>query len=188
MIDRRRFLQSIAAAAATPVLAKGCASAHTLGGPMIPDPNGIMDLAEGFSYTVVSRVGELMSDGLRVPGAHDGMAAFNGENGRVILVRNHELWPLTGVAGPWRDQYPELPESLKSRFYDRGGESTPCLGGTTTTVYDPVRRRTERQFLSLAGTDLNCAGGKTPWGSWISCEESFSEPGTDTGEDGQLRT
>ncbi|MBI98099.1 MAG: hypothetical protein CMO78_06170 [Verrucomicrobiales bacterium] len=29
-----------------------------------------------------------------------------------------------------------------------------------------------RQFLSLAGTLKNCAGGLTPWGSWITCEET----------------
>jgi secreted PhoX family phosphatase len=32
------------------------------------------------------------------------------------------------------------------------------------------------EFVSLAGTNRNCAGGKTPWGSWISCEEEISTP------------
>jgi secreted PhoX family phosphatase len=31
-----------------------------------------------------------------------------------------------------------------------------------------------KDFNSLAGTIRNCAGGPTPWGSWISCEETFS--------------
>jgi secreted PhoX family phosphatase len=187
MIDRRRFLQSIAAAAATPVLVQGCAASRTLGGAMIPDPDGIMDLAEGFSYTVVSRVGEPMSDGLLVPGAHDGMAAFAGNNGRVILVRNHEIPPRSSLAGPYGDLYQDMPESFKSRFYDRGNEVTPGLGGTTTTVYNPAQRRTERQFLSLAGTEINCAGGRTPWGSWLSCEESFGSPGSVVEGDGVTR-
>ena len=187
MIDRRRFLQSIAAAAATPVLTHGCATTRTLGGPMIPDANGIMDLAEGFSYTVVSRVGDPMSDGLVVPGAHDGMAAFEGTNGRIILVRNHEIAPRSSLAGPYADLYPDMAKSLKSRFYDRGKDISPGLGGTTTTVYDPVGRRTERQFMSLAGTEVNCAGGRTPWGSWLSCEESFGAPGSTVDEDGITR-
>jgi hypothetical protein len=48
-------------------------------------------------------------------------------------------------------------------------------------VYDPLTRRKESQFLSLAGTELNCAGGATPWGSWLSCEEAFSDPGSSYG-------
>jgi len=59
-----------------------------------------------------------------------------------------------------------------------GGGKSPGTGGTTTTIYNPATRTTERQHLSLAGTEWNCAGGPTPWGSWLSCEESFSSPGT----------
>lgn len=70
-----------------------------------------------------------------------------------------------------------LPEETRAKFYDRGGDRTPGLGGTTTTIYHPATGKTERQFLSLGGTELNCAGGPTPWGSWLSCEECFEWPG-----------
>ncbi len=60
-------------------------------GVLRADPNGLLDLPEGFSYQVVSRAGEAMSDGLRVPGAHDGMAAFDGQDGRIVLICNHEM-------------------------------------------------------------------------------------------------
>ena len=37
------------------------------------------------------------------------------------------------------------------------------------------------EFVSLAGTIVNCAGGPTPWGSWLSCEETLR--GTESGFD-----
>ncbi|MGB5331576.1 MAG: alkaline phosphatase PhoX, partial [Woeseiaceae bacterium] len=75
MLNRRRFIQSIAAAAAAPSLTQSCAAASmTRFGDLRPDADRIIDLPNGFSYRVVSRVGDVMSDGLRVPGAHDGMA------------------------------------------------------------------------------------------------------------------
>ena len=179
MLNRRRFLKSIAAAAATPTLTQGCrADSAESGQPsrLRPDPAKILDLPEGFSYQVVSRVGDPMSDGLRVPGAHDGMAAFAGEDGRVVLVCNHEMSTHWFEGSAFGDRYSELPESTKALLYDRGSDKTPGLGGTTTTIYDPATGTTERQFLSLAGTEINCAGGPTPWGSWLSCEECFEVP------------
>ena len=91
MVNRRHFLQSIAAAATAPALTQSCRAFDVLPGDLRPDPNKILDLPEGFSYRVVSRVGEAMSDGLKVPGAHDGMAAFDSDDGRVILISNHEM-------------------------------------------------------------------------------------------------
>jgi len=175
-LNRRHFLRSIAAAAITPAVTGGC-HAEARGNRLKPDPGGILDLPEGFSYTVVSRAGELMSDGMTVPGLHDGMAAFPGENGTIRLVCNHEIQPDWSEAGPLHAEWPDVPEALRRRFYDRGGDVTPGPGGTTTIIYNPARQRTERQFLSLGGTEYNCAGGPTPWGSWLSCEECFESPG-----------
>jgi secreted PhoX family phosphatase len=183
MIDRRHFIQCVAVAAAAPTA--GCAAGvkNPLRSELRADPNQIIDLADGLSYTVVSRQGEPMSDGLVVPGEHDGMAAFAGENGRVVLVCNHELSP-TSKDSSFGNSYSAVPETVKSRLYDRGSDQTPVLGGTTTTVYNPANSKVERQFLSLCGTEYNCSGGKTPWGSWLTCEESFSAIGIEKRDSG----
>ena len=177
MINRRRFMQSIVAAA-TPAVAQACVSTNIKVNPLRTDKQSIMDLPAGFSYRIVSRVGDKMSDGLTVPGMHDGMAAFEDADGNIRLVCNHEIRPEWTYANSLREQFGGLPEMMKARFYDRGGDTTPGLGGTTTTIIDASSGNTERQFLSLAGTELNCAGGPTPWGSWLSCEECFRYPGT----------
>ena len=164
------------AAAVTPAL--GCHGSTVDFGPLRPDPDKLLDLPDGFDLTIVSRAGQLMSDGFTVPSAHDGMAAFPGDEGRVILVCNHEM--TTGQRGhtAFRGAFDQLPESIRRNVYDPGGGRTPGAGGTTTTVYHPGTRQVERQYLSLAGTEVNCAGGPTPWGSWLSCEECFVNPGT----------
>lgn len=142
-------------------------------GDLVKDPMGLLDLPDGFSYQVISTAKDLMDDGYRVPGMPDGMAAFPGKGGQVILVRNHELqvdWPKEGA-------YEDM-KSFERSFYDAAydpgveGENNPHQGGTTTLVYDPQTKKVVKQFLSLAGTDRNCAGGAMPWGSWITCEES----------------
>jgi len=144
-------------------------------GPLIPDPNKLLDLPERFTYTVVSRAGERMDDGFLVPGKPDGMATFPGPGGKTILVRNHELLADRPENGPYGSNN-ELLEKLPKEFsYDRGREQKPCLGGTTTLLYDTGNRRLERQFLSLAGTQYNCAGGPTPWGTWVTCEEDVQQ-------------
>lgn len=177
MLNRRHFLQSIAAAAVTPVVTHGCASSHAAQAHLVSDPHKIFDLPPGFSYKVVSKAGTEMSDGLQVPGKHDGMAAFDGEDGRIRLICNHEIQPEDRGSNNLRERFSALPELAKAKFYDRGGDRTPGLGGTTTTIYNPGTGKTERQFLSLGGTELNCAGGPTPWGSWLSCEECFEWAG-----------
>jgi uncharacterized protein len=130
-------------------------------GALIKDPKGILDLPAGFSYRIVSQTGAQMSDRSTSASNFDGMEAFAGKNGTTILVRNHELY-----------------SNAKSRviaatdlMYD-----PDCAGGTTTLIVDN-NRQLVKEYVSLAGTTVNCAGGKTPWGTWISCEENTQMPG-----------
>ncbi len=180
MLNRRRFVQSLIAAAASPAVSPLSRASSMEVGALRPDPQQILDLPDGFSYAIVSRAGDTMSDGLKVPSAHDGMDAFAAENGRVILVCNHEMDSGYPEFSAFGTTFESQPESVKARVYDLGGGVTPGAGGTTTSVYNPASQTTERQHLSLAGTEINCAGGATPWGSWLSCEECFENPGTES--------
>ncbi len=167
----RHFVEGTAVAAPR-------ASALNGYGALRPDPQKLLDLPPGFSYRVISRTGQAMSDGLRVPGQFDGMGAFPGPQGTTILIRNHELEPVRhqdrGAFGPANELLPRVDKGL---IYDAGQSRTPSLGGTTTLVYDTRSGQVRSQFLSLAGTIRNCAGGPTPWNSWISCEETVLPAG-----------
>ena len=145
-----------------------------------PSPNRLLDLPEGFTAHAFSRTGELMDDGLWVPGAHDGMAAYPGPNGKTILIRNHELQATSKSVGAFGWNNEKIDRAALDKFYDAGSGELPCLGGTTTLVYDTKTQTLEKHFLSLVGTIRNCAGGLTPWNTWITCEETMQKADPET--------
>lgn len=150
-------------------------------GPLLPDPNGIIDLPEGFTYKVISRIGDPMTDGLTVPGLPDGMAAFIGRNRNVILVRNHEMEPNDTARGAFGPNNEKVGQLAASKFFDYGN-GNPGLGGTSTLVINEETLEVEKQFMSLVGTYRNCAGGPTPWKSWVTCEEDVTLAGGANGK------
>ena len=141
-------------------------------GELLEDPKRILDLPEGFQYTVMSTTGQTMSDGFQVPGAPDGMAAFPHDSDRVVVVCNHELEDANTILGPYGITNDLAQKVPAGKLFDTGKGIRPQLGGTSNFVYNVKSQKVESHFLSLAGTIRNCAGGPTPWGSWISCEET----------------
>ncbi len=176
MISRRRFNQSLVALAfsglSRHLLAAGTPSAAQANpmvtgyGPLRADPAGILDLPEGFSYQVISALGEMMDDGMTVPDRADGMGCIALDDERVALVRNHEI-------SPSNSKEKGLPVSKLAYDHDRDNIALP--GGTSTIVYNLKHKRVEKQFRSLIGTIRNCSGGITPWDSWLTCEESVDK-------------
>jgi secreted PhoX family phosphatase len=128
-------------------------------GELIPDPDGILDLPEGFTYRILEQSGDDMDDGYRVPGAPDGMACFSGPNNTLILMRNHE----EGIDGEGPYQAGQSPAD---EAYD-----PEAMGGVTRLVIDATTYERISSNLVLVGTIRNCAGGPSPWG-WLSCEEN----------------
>lgn len=166
-LSRRDFHCGALAAAFAGLAAGPAAAGVGDDAALVPDPRGLVDLLPGFSYRIISALGDPMDDGEPVPDHADGMGLFPRRDGRLILVRNHEL-----RAGPG---------TLKGRGFDRFRDGSTLPGGTTTLVYDPRSARVERQYRSLAGTIYNCSGGTTPWRTWLSCEEDVTEAGANVG-------
>ncbi len=116
-------------------------------------------LPAGFTYVKFGVEGSIMSDGNPTPKAHDGMAALPLPNGNVRLIRNHEDRDTAANS---------IVKGDPSTAYDeRGGGST-----TSLEVEPGGDRELVRDFISLNGTIVNCAGGPTPQNSWITCEET----------------
>ena len=150
----------------------GTAAAHALGrgkpggvgyGPLVPDPKGLLSLPEGFSYKLVAQSGVTrLESGQPTPSDPDGTAAFvrHGGNGSV-LVNNHEV----GGSEPF--PVPRVP----------GFTYDPAAGGGTTNIEVDKDGNRVREYVSLAGTHNNCAGGKSPWNTWLTCEEAESLTG-----------
>ena len=87
------------------------------------------------------------------------MGCFPARRRQTVLIRNHEL----GAGTPFSPHAP---------VYDPA-----AAGGTTHLVFDGRRAGVVSMHASLTGTLRNCAGGVTPWGSWITCEETRDGPG-----------
>ncbi len=148
---------------------------RTTGLPLLHLPAGFEYASFGHSAAYAATLGlpTTGSDGYPTPGRHDGMAAFpTSTDGVVRLVRNHEQGYST--------------TDRATRPYDSAVIGDPAnaydpkaAGGTTTLTFDTRRMTLTDSFVSLNGTSVNCAGGATPWGSWLSCEETVN--GTQNG-------
>lgn len=162
-LRRRTVLKAAAGAAvvASPLAFLLRRDARADGGPLVADPARVLDLPPGFRYTILQRVFEPMSDGLKVPGRPDGMACFSDAVGTLTLMRNHELDKSLSDAG--YDSSP--PEAFDARA--GGGVTRLVLNSRTLDVISSNR--------VLAGTLRNCGGGTSPWG-FLTCEESV-DPG-----------
>ncbi|MEI2416365.1 alkaline phosphatase PhoX [Orrella sp. JC864] len=116
------------------------------------DENGVM-LPDGFSSRIVARSGHPPLPG-REPwhGAPDGGACFAAPDGGWVYVSNAELAIDMPPTPPLRP-----------------------LGGVGALRFNREGELID-SYPILKGTLANCAGGPTPWGTWLSCEEFELDP------------
>lgn len=138
----------------------------------------LIQLPAGFSYKSYGWRGDLMSDGLVTPGAHDGMGVVRarrvGRSLEIVLVRNHELATSTNPANIFGASRGNVAK------YDVGVTGTNYqIGGNTNLVWRDGNF--VESYASLGGIFRPCAGGATTWESWLSNEEIRSNAVSSTG-------
>lgn len=120
----------------------------------------LIELPEGFRYISFGWTKDRMSDGVPTPREHDGMAVIAEKDGVVTLCRNHEI------------EYGNTPFTTREKVYD-----STSGAGCTMLEFDGNRGEWKKAWGAISGTVRNCAGGPTPWNSWLTCEETVSGPG-----------
>jgi secreted PhoX family phosphatase len=161
-VDRREFLRTAALVTTGLALAPTLADALSAGAAPATWPPGVFRQA---------RAGEPYGP-LQPPDAN-GIRLPRGFTSRIIATTEQ---PVAGSQYRWHYSpdggacFP-APDGTRDYVYVSNSETIGSAGGGVSAVRFAYDGRILGAYRILADTHINCAGGGTPWGTWLSGEE-----------------
>ena len=130
---------------------------------------------------------------------NDGMVLFETKDGRFILAVNNEAANLDIIYHNRASKKPETDDDIKkgkaahgisifeikrwkgqwhiikdSPYNRRITADTPMNISGPLRGYSKLRTKADPKAIQSLGTWSNCGSGRTPWGTYLSCEENFN--------------
>lgn len=172
--------------------------------PLDPTDEDDLKIAEGFEWSILIRAGEAIHSSGRTFGYNNDFLAYlpgDRANEGTLWV-NHE-YPFPLFMSGWIPDKPRTTEQVIVEQKSVGGSILKIQRGSSgpwkwvkdDAVNKRLDGRTEIPFVSdrpiegkksAIGTLANCAGGTTPWGHFLTCEENFDYFYGRRGKDGGI--